>query len=118
MNEENKNTYVKIPAKELFLRTQICFNWKYKGFCEYGEDCKFAHGDKHLKPRIRIQNYKSKPCADLFKPSGCPFKTKCSYTHSGEPMRAPQNSSYYDDEYFAKIKAVYDKEKYPFGIFL
>eukprot|EP00477_Mikrocytos_mackini_P002291 GAHX01002530.1.p1 GENE.GAHX01002530.1~~GAHX01002530.1.p1 ORF type:complete len:141 (-),score=20.00 GAHX01002530.1:93-515(-) len=118
MGEEVSYGSVQIPKKEMFLRTQICFNWKFKRECQYGVECKFAHGPEQLNPRIRIQNYKSKPCVDLATGKGCQFKNKCSYAHPGDAIRAPQTRPYYDEEYFKMINDKYPDEKYPFGVFI
>ena len=118
VEERFKLTQIVIPKKDMFLKTQICYNYRFKKECPYGFNCKFAHGDFELQSRIRIQNYKSKPCSDLFTNEGCPFGLKCSYAHPGDSIRAPQARPYFDGDYFKVIEEAHGKKDDPFGVFI
>lgn len=37
------------PADSIYYKTSLCRNFQEKGFCQYGDKCKFAHGEPDLK---------------------------------------------------------------------
>ena len=43
------------------------------GYCKYGDNCAFAHGENELKNRKISFNYKTKPCKQFFENSFCNY---------------------------------------------
>ena len=41
------------------------------GFCKYGDNCAFAHGEVELKNKKLNSNYKTKPCKQFFEIGFC-----------------------------------------------
>ena len=108
---------LKYLRKSIFLRIQICFNWKYKDFCEYGEVWNFLQWDKQLKLRIRIQNTHLNRVLTFSN-----HQTVFSKLNAVIPFwRANTGSAeqlLLHEEYFAKIKTVCYSEKYTLVFFI
>lgn len=60
----------------------MCKNYSEKGFCPYGEKCKFAHGLDELL--ITDQKTKKKPakCRNFWKKGFCTYGLRCKFRHS------------------------------------
>ena len=54
------------------------------GFCKYGDNCAFAHGESELKNRKISSNYKTKPCKQFFEIGFCPYGSRCQFSHKKE----------------------------------
>ena len=54
------------------------------GFCKYGDNCAFAHGENELKNRKISSNYKTKPCKQFFEIGFCPYGSRCQFSHKKE----------------------------------
>ncbi len=63
-------------------KTELCKNWEEKGFCSYGNKCRFAHGVDELNYKNRRNNkYKSRPCQAFFSTMFCPYGNRCLFQH-------------------------------------
>ena len=51
------------------------------GYCKYGDNCAFAHGENELKNRKISFNYKTKPCKQFFEIGFCPYGSRCQFSH-------------------------------------
>lgn len=116
-------------------KTEICRNYRQLGVCKYGNQCNFAHGDKQLASRSRIQTYKTGPCPDParptrpnneeaalpFTPYECTYGQRCNFCHPGESLRrlGPYKyKMYHDEEYNAGVQRDYGDLEHPWGIYL
>ena len=54
------------------------------GYCKYGDNCAFAHGENELKNRKISFNYKTKPCKQFFEIGFCPYGSRCQFSHKKE----------------------------------
>ena len=65
-------------------KTEICHYWEMNGYCKYGDNCAFAHGENELKNRKISFNYKTKPCKQFFEIGFCPYGSRCQFSHKKE----------------------------------
>jgi len=98
-------------------KTELCTHWKLTSTCKYKSKCYFAHGIDELQKRVRVFNYKTRPCADCPSESRkCMFGSRCNYCHPGEAIRRCLDSSYFDKDYFRGLRKEFKENEYPFGI--
>ena len=74
--ENNEYNNFKIKFK-----TEICHFWEMNGYCKYGNNCAFAHGESELKNRKLSFNYKTKPCKQFFEIGFCSYGSRCQFSH-------------------------------------
>jgi len=100
-------------------KTELCTYWMLTSTCNYKGKCYFAHGLDELRKRVRLSNFKTKPCVDC-PPKGrrCLFGARCNYCHPGEAIRRTLSSTYYDIDYYNDLKKDFRNNEYPFGIFI
>jgi len=100
-------------------KTELCTHWMLTSTCNYKGKCYFAHGLDELRKRVRLSNFKTKPCVDC-PPKGrrCFFGARCNYCHPGEAIRRSLSSTYYDIDYYNDLKKDFRNNEYPFGIFI
>ncbi|PHJ15945.1 zinc finger (ccch type) motif-containing protein [Cystoisospora suis] len=68
-----------------FYKTKMCPFFKKKR-CEWGPDCKFAHGRKELRSGPDLS--KTKMCPSLQRKGRCEKGTACRFAHRQEELRA------------------------------
>jgi len=100
-------------------KTELCTHWTLTSTCTFKGKCYFAHGIDELRNRMRVGNYKTKPCVDCPPEKGsCTFASRCNYCHPGEAIRRPVGSTYFDKDYYKDLKNEFQQNDYPFGIFV
>jgi len=106
--------------KQSLYKTELCTNWTLTASCTYGNKCHFAHGIDDLKPRTRLENFKTQPCCDPAREGSrrCLYGSRCNYCHPGEAIRRPVGHTYYDRDYYKDLGKDYGDNKYPFGIYV
>ena len=107
--------------KTVCKKTELCTNWILTGSCTYGIKCHFAHGKNDLKPRMRVENYKTQPCCDPAREGcrRCMYGRRCNYCHPGEAIRRPHPTPYYDSDYYNALSKDFGEDnEYPFGIYI
>ncbi|MFH4974304.1 hypothetical protein AB6A40_001013 [Gnathostoma spinigerum] len=82
----------KSPKPESY-KTVMCQAWLECGKCNFGENCRFAHGEAELRPATQSMKYnakyKTKLC-DKYTMSGlCPYGNRCLFIH---PDASDQNA--------------------------
>ena len=79
---EDPNSSSKKPVPNKY-KTEICRNWEVEGFCRFGDECTFAHGDFELNRKASMpSNYKTKVCTQFTEdPFYCPYGEKCQFLH-------------------------------------
>jgi len=50
--------------KNAIRKTDLWTYWMLTSTCKYKSKCYFAHGINELQKRVRVPNYKTRPCAD------------------------------------------------------
>ena len=82
---------------ETKFKTEMCKNWQTKGFCNYGEKCKFAHGKNELNKKDFVNKnlYKSKPCNSFHTLFCCPYGLRCLFIHHNRSQDQIMGKSFY-----------------------
>jgi hypothetical protein len=73
-------------ASELEFRnkykTEVCKYWAEKGYCEFGDQCAFAHGGNDMRQKTTVaSNYKTKQCVQYHENGLCPYGIRCQFLH-------------------------------------
>lgn len=78
----NGNLNVKKPVPNKY-KTEICRNWELEGYCRFGDECTYAHGNQELNKKVAMpSNYKTKVCKQFTEaPFFCPYGEKCQFIH-------------------------------------
>jgi hypothetical protein len=82
----NPNNKKKVNPGETDFRmkykTEVCKYWAEKGFCEFGDQCAFAHGKREIRQKVHISsNYKTKKCVQFHEHGFCPYGVRCQFIH-------------------------------------
>ena len=85
-NNINKNKKKSGDTKDFRTKwkTEICHYWEMNGYCKYGDNCAFAHGENELKNRKMSFNYKTKPCKQFLELGYCSYGSRCQFSHKKE----------------------------------
>lgn len=62
-------------------KTELCKTFMENNFCQYGNKCRFAHGEEELVIKAKISNYKRKLCKSFFNEGFCPYGIRCNFQH-------------------------------------
>lgn len=62
-------------------KTELCKSFMENNFCQYGNKCRFAHGEDELVIKDKISNYKKKLCKSFFNDGFCPYGIRCNFQH-------------------------------------
>lgn len=62
------------------FKSEMCKNWE-NGFCEFADQCAFAHGDNELREKTLVKNYKTKKCKQFHELGFCIYGTRCQFIH-------------------------------------
>lgn len=79
------------PADKNFqmkFKTEICKNYR-SGYCEFGDRCVFAHGERELRDKNEIAG-KSKECKQYINMGYCINGSHCNYEHK---LMSPKTAS-------------------------
>jgi hypothetical protein len=72
-------------------KTTLCKHFGKRGYCIYGEECKFAHGEEELREKPYVRNYRLVPCRYLFEQGFCPYGENCNFSHNPKKSNKLQN---------------------------
>ena len=88
-NRSNKeNQYQVDTGAKYKYKTELCKNWEERGFCPYGNKCRFAHGINELNSKDKLNDkYKSKPCQSFFNNMFCHYGTRCLFKHDERTIK-------------------------------
>ena len=53
-------------------KTELCKKFQSRGFCPYGNKCRFAHGKEELIAKVQGANYKKEKCKSFYERGYCP----------------------------------------------
>jgi len=63
-------------------KTEMCRNFELKGFCQWGQNCCYAHGKAELRTKTSTnESYKTKICRNFFEQGYCSYGSRCQYFH-------------------------------------
>lgn len=72
-----------IPWKGDRYKTALCVSWMKSGMCNYGWRCRYAHGQRELRTRLRPKYGKSRTRCNKYHLSGyCPYGRRCRFVHN------------------------------------
>lgn len=92
----NENFFPNAVQKDAELgvkyKTEMCRNWEI-GFCEYGENCVFAHGVEELRSKTNLGiKYKTKKCKQFHEQGFCIYGSRCQFKHRDTADNTPNIS--------------------------
>lgn len=77
-----KTEVVNILHPKVLFYSKPCKYWTEKGYCEYGDQCAFAHGNNEIRQKPNISsNYKTKKCNQFHETGYCPYGVRCQFIH-------------------------------------
>jgi hypothetical protein len=63
-------------------KTELCQRFFSDGWCKYGRQCRFAHGDHELRPlKVQTNKYKYEWCRNVIQGMTCPYGSRCQFRH-------------------------------------
>jgi hypothetical protein len=63
-------------------KTEVCKYWADNGYCEFGDQCAFAHGGLDIRQKTTVaSNYKTKQCVQYHENGSCPYGIRCQFLH-------------------------------------
>lgn len=63
------------------FKTELCENMELKGWCEYSENCRFAHNISELRCVNRHPKYKTTICKNFSLFKSCKYGRRCCFLH-------------------------------------
>ena len=78
----------KISTNRKYKR-DICKNWAERGFCTFGNNCQFAHGQVELavvdelsEEQLKAHEiFKTQNCRAFYREKFCPYGKRCQFRH-------------------------------------
>lgn len=105
INDKNQKLKLKKNAMEFVdietekkndpkYKTEMCKSWTQKGFCVYGNKCRFAHGRSELfiKSVTTTGKYKQKDCNSFKEQGFCLYGTRCNFKHDQRKLEEIERS--------------------------
>src|SRR3569833_3098021 len=69
-------------------KTELCKGFSNKGFCPYGNKCRFAHGKHELSGKsIDASKYKQKECKSFKEQGFCMYGSRCNFKHDERKLK-------------------------------
>ncbi|ORX72879.1 hypothetical protein DL89DRAFT_210854, partial [Linderina pennispora] len=66
------------------FKTELCQIFMEGRVCIYGENCRHAHGESELRPRIHGPRYKTVMCVRIANQRSCSYGDKCEFAHDAD----------------------------------
>ena len=86
--KQKKNKDKKSPFKgeardfKIKYRTELCKNYECYGYCQFGDNCAYAHGIENLRSKVtNTTAYRTKKCTQFFEQGYCPYGSRCQFAH-------------------------------------
>lgn len=81
--------------KDPKFKTEMCKSWGTKGFCVYGNKCRFAHGKSELFDKANSNTkYKQKQCLSFHQNGHCLYGMRCHFKHQENNISNIKRSYY------------------------
>jgi len=88
-------------------KTEVCKYWAAYGYCEFGDQCAFAHGKQEIREKVHIStNYKTKKCVQYHENLYCPYGQRCQFLHSSRMQPREKGS----EDRFSYVKEMENPE--------
>ena len=81
--------------KDPKYKTELCKTFMENNFCQYGNKCRFAHGDEELVIKEKINNYKRKLCKSFYNDGFCTYGIRCNFQHDQRKLSDIKLPYYY-----------------------
>ena len=81
--------------KDPKYKTELCKSFMENHFCQYGNKCRFAHGEEELVIKAKNANYKRKLCKSFYNAGFCTYGIRCNYQHEQRKISEIQLSMHY-----------------------
>lgn len=81
--------------KDPKYKTELCKTFMENNFCQYGNKCRFAHGEDELVIKAKITNYKRKLCKSFFNEGFCSYGIRCNFQHDQRKLSDIKLPFYY-----------------------
>ena len=80
-NALDKVDFEEEKRKDPKYKTELCKSFMENNFCQYGNKCRFAHGEEELVVKTENINYKRKLCKSFYNEGYCTYGIRCNYQH-------------------------------------
>lgn len=87
--------YAEECAKDTKYKTERCKRFYEIGDCEYGLQCRYAHGENELRSKNLKTNYKQKNCEKFHGKGFCEYGERCDYKHLEEKIGDMKRSNFH-----------------------
>ena len=94
-NALDKVDYEEEKRKDPKYKTELCKSFMENNFCQYGNKCRFAHGEEELVIKPKNINYKKKLCKSFYNEGYCSYGIRCNYQHEQRKLSEIKLSIYY-----------------------
>ncbi|KAH7726857.1 hypothetical protein AAVH_05744 [Aphelenchoides avenae] len=81
MSDDTRKAYMRDKRLRENYKTEMCRQQRDQGFCYYGNNCRFAHNDNELRPKMRHPKYKTQLCHNYARNGSCPYGANCQFQH-------------------------------------
>ena len=94
-NALDKVDFEEEKRKDPKYKTELCKSFMENNFCQYGNKCRFAHGEEELVVKTKNINYKRKLCKSFYKEGYCTYGIRCNYQHEQRKLSEINLSMHY-----------------------
>lgn len=92
--EDSPNLSSSSSGEWIKEKSELCKKFMERGYCPYGDKCKFAHGSHQLKQNNgENAKYKTKECFTFFNGGHCKYGDRCNFVHQPSPFSASFSSA-------------------------
>ena len=88
--------------KDPKYKTELCKTFMENNFCQYGNKCRFAHGEEELVIKAKISNYKRKLCKSFYNDGFCTYGIRCNFQHDQRKLSDIKLPYYYINLFISK----------------
>uniref|UniRef100_A0AC35GXX0 C3H1-type domain-containing protein n=1 Tax=Panagrolaimus sp. PS1159 TaxID=55785 RepID=A0AC35GXX0_9BILA len=84
LSDLERSNYLFQQRKNGAYKTSLCRYWKNNRICNYGEQCRFAHGIHELLPPPMFKahpKHKTQLCKNYIYDGTCEYDSRCQYIH-------------------------------------
>ena len=95
-------------------KTELCKKFQTRGYCPYGNKCRFAHGKEELITKIQGANYKKEKCNSFYVKGYCPYGSRCQFQHDERKFKDINISYFYLQLFLFKYFGFLTSKRYYF----
>ena len=88
-----------MPESEQMYKTVLCKNWEAEGACQWGEQCKWAHGKEDLQTAsylagggqaMHVHSQHKTVLCSKWTEGACQYGARCMFAHGQAELRSAQ----------------------------